>query len=284
MIVNIVFTLAIIIFGIYGVLHTFTKKKEYRDKGVECCKNRQYEEAVGYFDKALLENQWFADSMDADILLYKAECHVMLKQYDAASLTYERLKKYPDYVTDKFDIDLLIEINNSFILFDNGEYEKALPGFVNAYNADYENLSLYAGICYENMGDLENMHQYYDYYKQINGADAFLCYKEATYYMSLKDMNLEYDDLDSEAVISNCGKALASIDEGLLLDDGTFDRELRFARIVCHEKMNMLGEAYDEAVLYVEKYPEDESGIEIFKYLETRVLPDTTVVNPIYGD
>lgn len=284
MIINIIFTLTIITFGIYGVLHTFTDKKKYRDQGVAEYKNRQYEKAIEFFDKALLENQWFADRIDADILSYKAECHVMLKQYDEASRTYERLKEYPNYVTDKFDIDLLIAINDSFLLFDQGEYEKALPGFVNAYKADYGNLSLYAGICYENMGDLENMHKYYEYYKQLHGADAFLCYKEATYYMSIKDMNPEYDDSGNEAVLSNYEKALASIDEGLSLDDGGFDKELRFAKMVCHEKMNMFEEAYNEAELYVEKYPEDEDGVKLFKYLETRVLPDTTVVNPIYGD
>lgn len=282
-VINVFFLLFIISFGVYGALHTFTKKKEYRNKGVWYYNDKQYDIAIELFDKALSEDQWFSDKLDADILLYKAECQVMLKQYDAASATYKRLRNYPDYVMDEIDLDLLIKINSSFIMFDSGEYSNALSGFVEGYDAGYENLSLYAGICYENLGDLDNMHKYYNYYKRFNGADSFLCYKEAVYFMSIDDINVTpTNEEEQERLVQNCEKALAAIATGLKLDTGEYDRELRFAEIICHEKMLMYSQAFEEIRIYLERYPDDDEGKKLYDFLETRVEPDTEVVNPIF--
>lgn len=280
MITNIVFVILIIFIGIYGALHTFTKKKEYRNKGVDEYKAGQYEKAIEFFDKALAEKQWFSDKLDADILLFKADSYIKLKQYDDSSRIYAELKKYPEYIKDDIDLELLIKVNNSFILFDKGDYTASVDGFVAGYNGDYDSLSLYAGICYENLKDYDKMHLYYGYYKTIHGNDSFLSYKEATYYMNLESDMPSNTDND----FTNYDKALSAINVGLELDDGQYDKELRFAQIVCHEKKNELETAFEEAKEYIGFYPEDVEGKKLYDYLESRVEPDTELVNPIFGD
>jgi hypothetical protein len=65
-------------------------------------------------------------------------------------------------------------------------------------------------------------------------------------------------------------KALKYAKQGVDLE-GEESREFLFKEIVIYEKCNDYQSAYDTALEYTKRYPEDEKGQKELKFLETRI-------------
>ena len=265
-VINVAFLAVIIFFGIYGALHTFTNKNKYREEGIEAYKAGEYEQAIEAFDKALDSNQWFSKKVDADILLYKAECQVKLEQYEEANQTYTSLKSYHTSNLHDIDLDFLISLNNAYIDFYSADYSSCVDVFVDAYARGYNNLALNIGICYENLKDYDNMYKYYSLYENHFGTDTFICYKLSSY-------NIRQDNYD---------EAISYISKGKASGDSRYLKELCYTEILCYEHLSDYKKAYSLAGDYITAYPGDEKGQTIYAYLETRVHPDTQSVNGFF--
>lgn len=266
-ILNIALFILVVIVTFVGVFHLFTPKKAYRNKGVESFNAGAYEEAIEHFDKALGYNQWFSDKLNVDICYYKADTYLRLEMYQEAYNTYQYIiDEYSDSYYNEEDVLYLMNITQALMKFSNGEYYGSHTTFVEAVDKGYTELAVYAAICYEHLDDYDKMKEYFDIYSREVGMDAYLCYKFAQYYIEQEDYNT----------------AVAYVGQGLAQDDKTYEKQLRYTQIVCYEKLGQFSEAFALAKEYMELYPDDDKGEDLYAYLDTRVNISEEPVNDIY--
>ncbi len=265
---NLIFTLIVIFVVIYGAFHIFTKKKSYRNDGLDYYNKGEYEAAIESFNKALNCNQWFSDAVDIDILMYKADAYVMLSDFASAERTYASIKtKYPKKYYDSEKIDFMVELTNALDRYKFGDYVSTVACFNRAVEAGYTEMSMYAACCYEQAGDYEKMKSNLDIYTGSFGYNADICYKYAAYYIDVED----YED------------ALSSIEQGLSFGESTYTQEFMYAQIICHIRLCNFDKASELANVYAQTYPDDTKGQDIMAWLDTRTNPDTEVVNDIFN-
>ncbi len=266
-ILNIALFILVVIITFVGIFHIFTPKKAYRNKGIECFNAGDYETAIEHFDKALGYNQWFSDKLNVDICYYKADAYLRLEQHQDAYNTYNYIiNEYSDSHYNKEDVLYLMKITEALIKFSKGEYYSSHTTFVEAVDRGYKELAVYAAICYEFLDDYEKMKEYFDIYSREVGMDAYLCYKFAQYYIEQEDYNT----------------GVAYTKQGLLQEDKTYEKQLRYTQIVCYEKLGQFSEAYAQAKEYIELYPDDIKGKDLYAYLDTRVNISEEPINDIY--
>lgn len=266
MYINLSFFVIIIALLVLGIFNIFSPKTKYREQAVDLYQAGEYEEAAERFEKAFKAHKLFSKKLDADILLYRADCFVKLKEYDAAKTVYKQLMEDYSSYTDKSDLKLKSDLCDNFVLFYGENYEASADDFARAADAEHKELALYAGICYEHLKDYERMKQYYDIYEQAYGADTFLCYKNITYYMNKADYP----------------SALAYVAKAKECGDNAYIREVLHSEILCYQLQNEYETAYNRANEYISRYPEDSEIQELADFLDTRINPDNESVNGFY--
>ncbi len=267
--VNLFFVCFIIFFFIFGAVHTFTNKKNYRKDGIEYYKLEEYEAAIESFDRALACNQWFSSKMNVDIELYKASCYMELHDYEGAARTYSDIvKKYKSIYFDKEKVDFMIILNQNLQKYSDGDLISTVSVFCEAVEKGYYEMSLYAAICYEAQEDMEQMKQYYDIYSNHFGMNSFLYYKYATYYILKEDYST----------------ALSYVEDGIAGTDQEYIRYLLFEQILCYEKLHMYNDALDLATSYISRYPDDVRGQDMYEFLDTRVNINETPLSDKFTD
>jgi len=264
MIINICFTLFLLLFVIWGISHTFTGKNKYRNKGIDYYNQGEYETATDYFNRALECNQWFSEKINVDISMYLGDCYIRTEKFDLARNNYNRiLKEYSCKYYNKADIEYLITVIDNLIIFSKGDYVTPLDGLKEAVDKGYNELALYVALCYEKKDDPDNMKKYYDIYSSSQGLNSYLALKYTQYYITVSDYT----------------SALEYADKGLELEDKKYEKELEYLRIVCNAKLTDFAIAYELSEEYIAKYPEDLSGKSLNSYLYTRVNVDQVPVN-----
>ncbi|MBQ9234221.1 MAG: hypothetical protein IJ167_09335, partial [Lachnospiraceae bacterium] len=237
---NIIFALIVLAVIIYGALHIFTKKKAFRNEGLDYFNSGEYDAAIESFNSALKCNQWFSEKIDVDIEMYKADAYIKLSDFASAQRIYSSIKeKYPEKYYDNDKIDFLIELTDALDRYKYGDYVSTVACFKRAVEAGYTDMSLYAANCYEQSGDYEKMKSNLDIYTNAYGYTPDICYKYAAYYIALDDYN----------------SALTSIEQGISYGDSLYLQEFLYARIICCEKLNNYEKAYEYAKEYIEEYP-----------------------------
>ena len=265
---NLVFGAFILLAVIYGFLHTFTHKKDYRARGIEHFNNGEYEAAIEDFDNALNCNQWFSETVNVDIEMYKADSYIKLGDFSTANNVYsDILKKYPEKYYDKDEVDFLIELTNALNKYKNGDYVSTVACFNRAIEAGYVEMSLYAADCYEISKNYEEMKRNLDIYTAAFGYTPDICYKYASYYLAMEDYN----------------NALSSIEQGIACGDSIYMQDFIYSQIVCYTKLNNYNTAYEYAKKYTAEYPGNTDIADMYEYLDTRVNIDTEVINDIYN-
>ncbi|MDE6024446.1 MAG: tetratricopeptide repeat protein [Lachnospiraceae bacterium] len=251
---------------IISALHLFSKKNKYRETGLKLYNEGQYEEAITYFDKSLDCKQWFTKKMDVDSLMYKADAHIHLAEYYKAYEAYDTiLTKYKKRYYDKDKVNELSVIAITLDSYSNGNYKDEAPVFAKLVDYGYVELSLYAGHCYEMLGDDNNMLKYYDIYTGAFGFNQHLANRYATLYMFREDYN----------------KALSYIESNL---DGNGDeqKDLLYNQILCYTKLGDYDRALSLAESFINIYPDDKRGKDIYEFVYTRVNVNPHVVHDIY--
>ena len=265
---NIVFVAIVLFVIIYGALHIFTKKKSYRNEGLDYYNKGEYEAAIESFNKALNCKQWFSEEVDVDIMMYKADAYIMLSDFASAERTYSSIKsKYPEKYYDNEKIDFMIELTNALDRYKYGDYITTVACFNRAVEAGYTEMSMYAANCYENSGDLEKMKYNLDIYTGSFGYNADICYKYAAYYIAMEDYS----------------NALANIEKGISFGESVYLQVFLYTQIICCSKIDDYEKAYELSNDYVEAYPDDKNGQDIRAWLDTRINPDTEVINDIFN-
>ncbi|MBR4513811.1 MAG: hypothetical protein IKO61_02860 [Lachnospiraceae bacterium] len=262
----IVYCLLIFVFLI-AIKNVKSDKKALRNEGVTLYQQGDYKAAASKFEEALAEKQWFASKLNADICLYRADSLAKIEDYAGASRAYRDALdyKYGSFMK-KSRLEELIEINDALFQFSCAEYNTCFDAFVKAVDEGYTELAIFAALCCDKKGDLENMKKYMDMYIEKYGYTSYLYYQTAVYYT--KNDNIE--------------AAVPYIDNGLALSDDSHRMQLEYLKIAALRNNRDFKDAYKLAKEYVAKYPEDEEGRRMYEYLDTRVNVDPAPLNNIY--
>lgn len=262
----IVFGILIVTF-IFVCFHIFSEKKGLRNEGVSLYEAANYEQALEKFQEAYKEKQWFSDSIDVDILLYEADCLMRLQKFSDAETIYQKIQS--DYSSSKYDkvqLKYLQTISHALGNFHEGDYVSTVTAFTKAVSDGHNDISIYAALCYENQKSYDKMKEYLDIYANYHGVDAFLNYKYASYFYNIKDYN----------------QALTYLSQGISSGENDYMQDLLYAQIMCYKEMQNYTEAYRLAGEYINKYPDEQKGQDIYAYLDTRVNINDTPINDVF--
>lgn len=268
MIINLSFFVIIIVVAIVGAFHTFTNKRDYRDKGVSYYEQGDYENAIQSFDKALRCKQWFSGKLNVDIELYKADSYIKLTDYDEAGKVYQKITdKYPKRYYDSNEVKFMIKLCEALQMYKNGDYYSPVPYLTEAVEHGYNDMCLNVAYCYEQQNNYDKMIAYYDKHIAAVGITGYVAYKYADYYIYTGD----YSD------------ALSFVNQGIMLNSEEYMQKLKYLEIICYKGMADFETAYNYALTYNTEYPDDEAGADILAYLDTRVNINTNLVNDVYN-
>ncbi len=174
----------------------------YRQYGINCMDQKDYEGAVSAFQKALDQSNGRIGAKELDLSFYKAEAQYLTGDYDAALDTYNTLLEY-----DKKNADVYYLRGNLY--FTKGESEKAAEDYAKAIELDDDNYELYIGI-YQSLAanDMKDDGEYYlNKALSIKGDSAEDNTQKGRIYLMLEDTAKaeEYlkKALDSDSVEAN---------------------------------------------------------------------------------
>lgn len=244
--------------------HIFSHKKSIRKEAVSLYEAGSYQEALDKFQEAYAEKQWFSDSVNIDILMYQADCMMHLQDFSNAELTYLKIqKKYRSSQYDSKQLSYLTELSHALANYKQGDYVSTVATFTKAVEDGHNDISIYAAICYENQKSYDKMKQYLDVYAQYHGLDAYVNYKYASYYYDIKDYN----------------QALTYLTQAGASGESDYTQKILYAEIMCYKELQNYTEAFSRASTYIQQYPDDTSGQDIYAYLYTRVNLNEKPVN-----
>ena len=143
-----------------------TDKEAYRQYGINCIENGDYENAVDAFQKALDQSIGSVGEEELDICFYKAKAQYLSGDVDAAIETYTAIIEYKD--------DAQAYFLRGAIYFAQDNNEKGMKDFETAIEEDEDNYDIYIGI-YETLVKYDMSEDAYGYLEkalEIEGDDA----------------------------------------------------------------------------------------------------------------
>ena len=227
-------------------------KNNQRIKCVQLYESGDYEIAKDWFEKILEHDFLFMEALYADIRYYLADCYVNLAEYDKALLQYDLIFLHGAKNIEK--TMQLREITYALWNFENEKYVSALPVLEQAYQNGYEELILYVGSCYGQMGDIQTMQNYYSKFLEKNPMNSFIYAQYAS--IALNDGRYE--------------EALDYIEAGKKDSNEEELKELLFNEVVYYERIKDYNTAYEKIAEFISKYPDDEQGKYEYDFLYTR--------------
>lgn len=158
-----------------------TDQEAYRQYGINCIENGDYQAAVDALQKALDQSHGKVTPMEIDICYYKAEAQFLNGDYEGAETTYQALIDYNDDANSYF--------LRGCMRFKLGMQDQALNDFGMAVSREKNDRNLYIGI-YEAMtaNGLESEGQYYLHQAlDVSGEKAEDFMQKGRIYLMLKD-------------------------------------------------------------------------------------------------
>lgn len=231
-------------------------KSRYFREGLTYYDDGKYDEALLKLEDALQEKQLFSGRKDMNIRLYIADIYMQTGEYDQAVSEYNAILDYSSANENK--VTSLKEEAQAFYDFSVGNYAGSVDIFLKKAEAGQEQLYLYAGACYSQIGDSENMFSCYEKYISEYGFNSYLYAQYAGYYMNLEDLN----------------KAKEYIDGGLA-SDSSYRAQLILLEIAYYEKLEDFNQAFSCAKDFVNTYPDNYAGVNEYIFLATRATDAT---------
>ncbi len=257
-------TVAVLVLSLVIVINSISDKEEIREKAVAEYNKGNYEEAVSLFNKSIDEKQWFSRNMDLDSKLYIADSYMALKEYDKACELYKELRDETSFYLDKDYLDTMIPLANALYAFSTEkDYSKALPELEEAVAAGHDNLYMYIGVCYGELGNSEKMLESFKNYTDKYGLNTFIAYEISAYYLHQGDLT----------------SAESYIDKGMECEDDDYKYLLKYNRAVILEINRDYKSAYDIVSQLHADHPENEDIEKEYDFLYTRVNIDKEPVN-----
>lgn len=241
------------IFGLVMLISTtISHKKEYFNMGLKSYEDEKYDEALAYFDQALLEKELLSKKQDMNLHLYIADIYMKTGEYLKAVGEYDKVLEYS--AAKKDDVGKMQSLAQALYDFHQGNYAGAIPALEEAAKGDYPEMYMFLGACYGQIGDVDNMFANYEIYVKKFDYNSYIYAQYASYYLSV-------DELD---------QAYGYIYNGLKSDE-EYNAELRLLEIAYYEKLKDFDQAFLLAEELVSYYPDFEEGQKEYAFLYTRV-------------
>ena len=262
-----IFSIVVIISSIVVIAHSISDKKEHRDKGIKAFNESSYEEALKEFNISINTEQWFSSKMDYDTELYIAACYMRQGEYAEASKQYKKLTD--EYSSSKTSLDRDTIMGMMFLAdaleqANTGDISDAtISQLKKEYEAGNVSMSIFLGTCYQQMGNYEEMVNYYTVYADKFGINTYIAYQLSAYYLDIGDIETATD----------------YVNKGMNAEDDLYLDMLQFNDIIITEKNHDYVGALNKARALTEAYPDNETYKREYDFLDSRVNIDTTPVH-----
>ena len=262
-----IFSIIVIISSIVVIAHSISDKKEHRDKGIKAFNESSYEEALKEFSISINTEQWFSSKMDYDTELYIAACYMRQGEYAEASKQYKKLTDEYSSSKTSFDRDTIMGM-----MFLADALEQANTGDISdatisqlkkEYEAGNVSVSIFLGTSYQQMGNYDEMVNYYTVYADKFGINTYIAYQLSAYYLDIGDTETAAD----------------YVNKGMNAEDDLYLDMLQFNDIIITEKNHDYVGALNKARALTEAYPDNETYKREYDFLDSRVNIDTTPVH-----
>ena len=262
-----IFSIIVIISSIVVIAHSISDKKEHRDKGIKAFNESSYEEALKEFSISINTEQWFSSKMDYDTELYIAACYMRQGEYAEASKQYKKLTDEYSSSKTSFDRDTIMGM-----MFLADALEQANTGDISdatisqlkkEYEAGNVSVSIFLGTSYQQMGNYDEMVNYYTVYADKFGINTYIAYQLSAYYLDIGDTETATD----------------YVNKGMNAEDDLYLDMLQFNDIIITEKNHDYVGALNKARALTEAYPDNETYKREYDFLDSRVNIDTTPVH-----
>ena len=262
-----IFSIVVIISSIVVIAHSISDKKEHRDKGIKAFNESSYEEALKEFNISINTEQWFSSKMDYDTELYIAACYMRQGEYAEASKQYKKLTD--EYSSSKTSLDRDTIMGMMFLAdaleqANTGDISDAtISQLKKEYEAGNVSMSIFLGTSYQQMGNYEEMVNYYNVYADKFGINTYIAYQLSAYYLDIGDIETATD----------------YVNKGMNAEDDLYLDMLQFNDIIITEKNHDYVGALNKARALTEAYPDNETYKREYDFLDSRVNIDTTPVH-----
>ena len=262
-----IFSIVVIISSIVVIAHSISDKKEHRDKGIKAFNESSYEEALKEFNISINTEQWFSSKMDYDTKLYIAACYMRQGEYAEASKQYKKLTD--EYSSSKTSLDRDTIMGMMFLAdaleqANTGDISDAtISQLKKEYEAGNVSMSIFLGTSYQQMGNYEEMVNYYTIYADKFGINTYIAYQLSAYYLDIGDTETATD----------------YVNKGMNAEDDLYLDMLQFNDIIITEKNHDYVGALNKARALTEAYPDNETYKREYDFLDSRVNIDTTPVH-----
>lgn len=165
------------------------KQEAYRQYGINCMKNGEYEEALKAFQNALDQSIGGIGETEIDICMYKAKTQYLSGDFEGAKETYSALIDYKEYPEAYYQ--------RGCYYFVMGDSDKGMADFKKAMEKDSNNYELYIGV-YETLkkyGNTDEAAQYLGKVLEMKGNGSYDLMMKGRAYLLLEDYDQSATDL-----------------------------------------------------------------------------------------
>ena len=259
------------------------KEKELRAEGIAQMESGDYAGAVETFEEALGSSYGLLTDLDLDIAYYRAAALYLCGRTDEAIAVYDAILDYDDTLSDAYYLRGTIYLESGDASSAENDYVKAAT----CEDADYDLfLQIYANLI-DTSGDAsEDAVLYLEKALELGGTSAEDLSAQGYIYYLLGDADTAQTYLEEaagegdEAALLYLAQiamdeedyetALSYVEEGLALEDGEYQQQFTYTRIVLYEYEGDFESARDLMEDYIAAYPNDEDAQREWTFLETR--------------
>ena len=262
---------AAVVYYVYRQCHS--DKEKYRQAGITAMQSGSYGVAVNDFDLSLNEKQWFCEDMDLDTKMYKSACLIRLERYEEAENLLQALMKESSPALNNSLILSMIDMAHANSLVTRVTDEDAAPPIdytiqqlEEAASKD-SGLYLYLASAYNRRNEYGKERDALNEYLKDHPMNTYVAYELSTSYLNER----------------NISEAERIIEQGLAAEDNVYKDLLQYNRVICLEYSGDYNGAFGLVEKLHEQYPDNEDMLREYTFLDSRVHPDDTPVNP-YSD
>lgn len=257
-----------------------SKKRQFRQDGIEKLASGDYAGAIGDFDTALEKSGKKSDTFNRDVLSYRAEAEYKLKDYDASIHTYDLLLELdqdkPSYLyAQSMCYAALGDTDNAIARYQAGA---AIKKDDKEQAGKFEALIAAGGACVDAKEYEKAMSLYKDalqggmIHGQIYNQMGLCQMAEADYQGALDSFDQGYEtlvtgyNLGSGADVSQAAAALPAE----AVSDMALLKELTYNRAAAYEYLNQYQKALELFEAYVSAFGSNEDAEHEIAFLRTR--------------
>lgn len=235
------------------------QQAEMRRLGIEQMKNKDYNGAVGSFEKTLELSQGKAGKLELDVLKYRAEAEYQLEDYTAAAHTYDVLLQVDGDRMEYYMCRCLAQAKSGEFDAALNDYQTAAEKIRSAGDSEAEQMLM---SILETLGALmTEQSEYQEQALKLYQPALDAGHASGTLYNRMGMLYMDAGDYDG---------AINMFEQGLNGADDQAKSDLLFNQAVAYEYKSEYQQALQLFERYVSEYGSDEAVQKEINFLRTR--------------